>query len=97
MPIVIPPSNTFLVAASTSPAAHLVFLRSGVLLLKRPGSNWREFQWEFDDFLTSLGPWTAEEIVDHFEWDYKSEERWPFSRDQLASFFASDAEIVSAV
>ena len=82
--------------ASTAATAHLVFLRSGVLLLKRPHSDWREFQWEFDDFMTSLGPWTTDEIEDYFEQDYKSED-WPFSRNQLALFFASDAEIVRAV
>jgi hypothetical protein len=70
-----------------------VFLRSGLLLSRRPYADWREVQDAHDDYLTSLGPWTAEEIADYFAHDYTSDDaRWPFSRRQVEAFFASSAE-----
>jgi hypothetical protein len=89
--------NNSAVSTSTPTLAHLVFLRSGLLLSKRRYSSWREIQDEFDGYHASLGPWTAEEIRDYFEHDYSADDsRWPLSRDQLAAFFASNAEVVRA-
>ena len=61
--------------------AHLVFLRSDrVLLVKRPNADWQQLQNEYPDFMTSLGPWTADEIASYFETDYTDDDaRWPFS------------------
>lgn len=76
--------------------AHLVFLRSGVVLAKRPQADWRSIQDEFDDYMTSLGPWTVEEMLDYFEHEYGKDTRWPVSRDHVVSFFASDATTLQA-
>jgi hypothetical protein len=82
---------------SNSHSAHLVFLDSGVVLTKQSYSDWREIQGDFDDYKASLGPWTAAELADYFANDYtKDDAKWPFTRDQMESFFDSDAEVMRA-
>jgi len=81
-----------------SPTFHLVYLRSGAVLLSRkPNADWREIQDEFDeDFMTSLGPWTLEDVVDFFEQQYGPDERrWPFTAEDVAAFAASDRVVMS--
>lgn len=49
------------------PTFHLIYLRSGAALLSRnPYADWREIQDEWHDYMTSLGPWTADEVVEFF-------------------------------
>ena len=53
------------------PRAHLVFLRTGgLLLVKRPETDWRQLQDEYAEYMASLGPWTAADIAEHFTLDY---------------------------
>ena len=71
--------------------AHLVFLRSGPLLIvKRPNVDWRQLQDDYEDFMTSLGPWTASEIASYFFDDYTDDDsKWPFSIQVISDFFSS--------
>jgi hypothetical protein len=71
--------------------AHLVFLRSGnLLIVKRPNVDWRQLQDDYEDFMTSLGPWTATEIASYFSDDYTDDDNaWPFSIQVLSDFFSS--------
>lgn len=75
---------------------HLVYLRSGAVLLSRkPYADWREIQDEWDDYMTSLGPWTVEDVVDFFQQQYGSDERrWPFSAAEVEAFAQSDREVM---
>jgi hypothetical protein len=55
---------------------HLVYLRSGaVLLTRKPYADWREIQDEWDDYMTSLGPWTAGDVLEFFREDFGDETR----------------------
>jgi hypothetical protein len=78
------------------PQAHLVFLRpAGLLLVKRPDADWRQLQYEYPDFMTSLGPWTADEIAGYFALDYTEDDaRWPFTRRAIAEFMRSPGSLV---
>lgn len=70
---------------------HLIYLRSGpVVLSRKPYADWREIQDEWDDYMTSLGPWTAEDVLDFFRVDFKDEASWPFSAAEVAAFAESD-------
>jgi hypothetical protein len=82
------------VADSTT---HLVFLRAGgVLLVKRPDWDWRRLQDEFEDYMTSLGPWTAHDIAEHFALDYgEDDRRWPFRRSAIEAFMSSSFWLLS--
>jgi hypothetical protein len=74
---------------------HYIILENKLILSKKAYKNWREIQDEYYNFFTtSLGPWTKEDLLDYLENDYKSEDRWPFSRQQIEDFFSSDQMIL---
>jgi hypothetical protein len=73
---------------------HLVFLRAGpVLLARRPGADWRGLQDEFSDFMTSLGPMTADEAVKWLTQEYGTDEK----RDEAIRVFVQTGESVLTV
>jgi hypothetical protein len=76
--------------------AHLVFLRSGALLLvKRPDASWRQLQDEYPDYMTSLGPWASDQIAGYFTLDYTEDDsRWPFTRRAIVEFMHSPGVVV---
>ena len=79
--------------------AHLVFLRpDGLLLVKRPEADWRQLQDEYAEYMASLGPWTADEIAEHFALDYgEDDSRWPLTRRAIADFMqAPDAAVLKS-
>lgn len=80
-----------------NPTFHVIFLRSDALLISRkPYADWREIQDEWDDYMTSLGPWTVEDVVGFFEQQYGPDERrWPFTAGAVAAFAASEREVMS--
>jgi len=77
---------------------HIVFLRDALLLTKKHYLSWREIQDAFDDYMTSLGPWSAEDVTSFFEIDYGQDDAsWPLSRQDIADLIASDRdELISA-
>ena len=79
------------------PLFHLIFLRAGAVLLSRkPYADWREIQDEWDDYMTSLGPWTEEDVVDFFQQQYGLDERrWPFTVKAVRAFAASQRVVMS--
>ncbi|MCU0703532.1 MAG: hypothetical protein MUF18_06090 [Fimbriiglobus sp.] len=79
------------------PSAHLVFLRSGgLLLVKRPDWDWRRLQDEVEDYMASLGPGTAAEIAGHFTLDYgEDDSRWPIRRSVIEAFMLSGCWLMS--
>ncbi len=70
---------------------HLVYLRSGrLILVKRLDDDWQALQEAYPDFMTSLGPWTANQIAAYFSLDYTEDDRnWPFSRQAIQEFLES--------
>jgi hypothetical protein len=78
------------------PRAHLVFLRpGGLLIVKRPDAGWRQLQDDYQDYMASLGPWTAGEIAEHFALDYTEDDsRWPFTRRAITEFMLSPVSLV---
>jgi hypothetical protein len=80
-----------------NPTFHVIYRRSGpVLLSRRPYADWREVRDEWDDYMTSLGPWTAEDVVDFFQRQYGPDERrWPFGAAEVEAFAASDRLVMS--
>ncbi len=78
------------------PLAHLVFLRRGsVLIVKRPEVDWRQLQDEYDDYMASLGPWSEDDICEHFALDYgEDDRRWPFTRSAIGEFMRAAGPVV---
>lgn len=75
-----------------SPRVHLVFLRpEGMVITKKEYADWRQIQDEYEDFMTSLGPYDEEGVLDFFEVQYGADEaRWGVTRAEISRFMASD-------
>lgn len=68
-----------------------------MIISKRPYSDWREIQDEYEDFMTSLGPYTEEGLLDFFEQQYGDDDaRWAFSRERMREFMASDETLLES-
>lgn len=74
--------------------AHIVFLQSGGALLVRDAmSTWHTLQNQIAGFMTSLGPWTSDDIVNWLAEEYGADDAtWPWRRDAIASFLLTDAD-----
>lgn len=74
---------------SASVQLHIIYLRSGrVLLSKKEYSSWREIQDEYEDYMTSLGPWSAEDVLGFLREEYP---RAPFfSAEQVDALVNGD-------
>ena len=70
--------------------AHIVYCRSQMLLDRQKYGSWRDVQDAYDDYMTSLGPWSEAEIVGFLEDDWGVDDsQWPFTRQAIADFFRS--------
>jgi hypothetical protein len=79
-------------------SVHVIYLRpDGLVISKKPYSDWREIQDEYADFMTSLGPYTEDGLLDFFEQQYGDDDaRWAFSRECMREFMASDETLLEA-
>ena len=77
---------------------YIIFLDDDVILLSKERYNdWREIQEKYDDYMTSLGPWTTDAIISFYEIDYGEDDSiWPFTRDQILAFVESDDEVTQS-
>lgn len=78
------------------PRAHLVYLRGGgMLVTKKPDAGWREIQDEYEDYMTSLGPWTEGELIGFLGNQYGEDEAaWGFTRERIRAFMDSPDEVL---
>jgi hypothetical protein len=79
-------------------SVHVIYLRpDGMLLSKKPYANWREIQDEYDDYMTSLGPFAEEDLLGFFSEEYGGDDaRWAFSRERIRGFLRSDATVLES-
>jgi len=49
---------------------HIVITEKEVILTKQDYQSFREIQNDFFDFVTSLGPWSPEEIIEYLDIEY---------------------------
>lgn len=75
--------------------ATIIYLDDCMILSKKNYSDWREVQEEYyDKYKTNLSPMTYEEVIQFFKEDFKEEENWPFSRNDIEEFFNSDDLVI---
>jgi len=73
---------------------HLVFLRTNpVLLVRRPDADWRALQDEFSDYMTSLGPMTADDATEWLGFEYGADGK----RDEAIRVFVEAGDDVLEV
>ncbi|MGY5875774.1 MAG: hypothetical protein RTU30_08510 [Candidatus Thorarchaeota archaeon] len=77
---------------------HIIYLHNGPLILsKKEYNSWHEIQEEYDDYMTSLGPWPTEDVIDFLEQEYgEDDSRWAFTRTQIHSFALSDDLVIQS-
>lgn len=44
---------------------HIIYTRTDMLLSKHPYPSWREIQNQYSDYMTSLGPWDEDTIIEY--------------------------------
>jgi hypothetical protein len=64
----------------------IVHTNRGMLLTKVHFGSWREVQAEFDDYVTSLGPYSLRALVDYLEIEYPTNP--PFDEASIVAFAA---------
>lgn len=69
---------------------NYILLKNNVVLSKKWYSTWKQIQDEYDDYKTSLWPWTKNDLIGYFEDDYWNESEWPFSKQTIENFFSSE-------
>ena len=75
--------------------AHIIFLRNGPMVLSKVRyKDWSEIQEEYDDYMTSVGPWTLEGILSFFKDEYNEEKNWAITKDEIRAFMDSDEHIL---
>ncbi|MBC3767469.1 hypothetical protein [Neptunicella marina] len=66
---------------------HIVITEKEVVLTKQDYQSFREIQNDFFDYVTSLGPWSSEEIVDYLEIEYPN--ITPSAKEQVDALIKS--------
>lgn len=73
---------------------HVIYTRSDLVLLsRREYESWQRIQDEVADYMTSLGPWPAEEVIEFLREEYP--DLWPDAAEQVNSFLSSDDQMVA--
>lgn len=68
-----------------------------MLLSKKQYSDWRAIQDEYESYMTSLGAFSVEELVNFLSEEYGNDESaWGFSGEEIRSFMKSDAIVLEA-
>lgn len=76
---------------------HLIYLRSGrVLLSRQPYAGWREIQDEYEDYMTSVGPFAEDDLLAFLSDEYGDESRWGFTAREIRDFINSSALVLKS-
>lgn len=77
---------------------HLIYLRPDRLLVsKRAYADWREIQDEYDDYMTSMGPYDEGALLDFLAEQYGDEAAaWGFTPEAIRALARSSDEVLEA-
>ena len=68
-----------------------------MLLSKKRYTDWREIQDEYESYMTSVGPFAADELVEFLSEEYGGDDSgWGFSAEEIRRFVESDATVLEA-
>ena len=77
---------------------HLIYLRpGGMLVSKKRYSGWRAIQDDYEYYLTSLGPFSEDGLLEFLAGEYGADAaRWGLSSAEVRAFMESDAEVLES-
>ncbi|WP_122613437.1 hypothetical protein [Pseudomonas viridiflava] len=69
---------------------HIIYTRTAMLLSKHLYQSRREIQNQYSDYMTSLGPWEEDTVLEYLADEYP--ELSPHSQEQVNAFIADTQE-----
>lgn len=69
---------------------HVIYTHTEVLLSRHPYASWREIQNQYPDYITSLGPWDDQAVIEYLIDEYP--ELSPHPKEQVAALIAGIEE-----
>lgn len=69
----------------------MVHTRRGMFLTKQRYTSWREVQAEHTDYMASLGPYSATELMEYLDLEYPTSK--PFERLEVEAFMANSSQV----
>ncbi|KAB0570148.1 hypothetical protein C9383_24705 [Pseudomonas palleroniana] len=69
---------------------HIIYIRTVMLLSKHPYQSWIEIQNQYPDYMTSLGPWEEDAVIEYLADEYP--ELFPHPQEQVNAFIADTQE-----
>ncbi|WP_426234552.1 hypothetical protein [Pseudomonas sp. TWP3-2] len=70
---------------------HIIYTRTGMLLSKHPYQSWIEIQDQYPEYMTSLGPWEEDTVIEYLADEYP--ELSPHPQEQVIAFIADTPEV----
>ncbi|TFG31370.1 nuclear transport factor 2 family protein [Candidatus Thorarchaeota archaeon] len=69
---------------------YVIYLRGGSIVLSKVRYiDWQAIQDDYNNYMTSFGPWDVGDILSYFEDEYKEESTWVFTSGQIRTFMES--------
>ena len=69
---------------------HIIYTRTVMLVSRHPFQSWKEIQNQYPDYMTSLGPWDKDTVIEYLADEHP--ELFPHPRDQIDALIA-DAQV----
>jgi hypothetical protein len=82
------------ISLCTERPVHIIHLRSGFLLSKYNYKSWRDIQGEYEDYITSVGPFNFEGLVEYLTIEYGKD--WPISKKEITEFIYSEIQNIKS-
>lgn len=83
--------RSYFLAEIAKPLLHIVYSGNEIFLSKTQYESWREIQDAYESYKTSLGPWSAIEVVEYLSAEYTTLQ--PIAKEQVRHFLASDSDV----
>lgn len=74
---------------------HLIYTRGEMFASKRPWSSWREIQDAYAGYMSTLGPWSDEEMIDYLQDEYPNLS--PNAERQISALMSGTVETVALI
>ncbi len=71
---------------------HIIHTKSAMILSKKSYASWRRIQDEFEDYTTSLDPWSPDQVIEYLGTEYPDLD--PPAADQVRALIRGSAEAV---
>ncbi|POA31892.1 MULTISPECIES: hypothetical protein [unclassified Pseudomonas] len=69
---------------------QIIYTRTDMLLSKPPYPSWREIQNQYPDYMSSLGPWDQDAIIEYLADEYP--DLSPHPKEQVTAFITDTQE-----